>query len=220
MSDIGCFLFDFDGTIVDSETFHFESSREMLLKSTGKEMSHAYYMEKLAGVPMSLSSPNVIKDFGLEVTVEELVHSFDSHTRERYKTNEVGYMPGADNMIAYVQSLDTKTAIVTGSGRRDVALTVDRLGLTNTFETMITHDDVVNVKPHPEPYERAVKALGVQKEECVVFEDSQTGTASAKAAGLTVFAIQKDPIMANKLQEADKLFQDFNQVLEWFRHNS
>lgn len=58
--------------------------------------------------------------------------------------------------------------------------------IDNTFDLIVLKDDVQNIKPHPEIYEKTTDKLGLEKEEILVFEDSLHGVQSAKAAGLTV----------------------------------
>jgi beta-phosphoglucomutase-like phosphatase (HAD superfamily) len=64
-----------------------------------------------------------------------------------------------------------------------MALTVaDQIDF-QAFDVVVAGDDVTNGKPHPEPYLRAAELLGVAPEDCLAFEDSPTGLASAEAAG-------------------------------------
>ena len=58
-----------------------------------------------------------------------------------------------------------------------------------TFQVTVAGDEVTQGKPHPEPYERACQALGVDARQCVVFEDSETGARSGNAAGALVIAV-------------------------------
>jgi beta-phosphoglucomutase-like phosphatase (HAD superfamily) len=65
------------------------------------------------------------------------------------------------------------------------------------FAALVTGDQVTNGKPHPEPYERACHALGVDARYCVVLEDSETGARAGNAAGAVVVAIpNKVPVSA------------------------
>ena len=70
---------------------------------------------------------------------------------------------------------------------------VDRIltyyGWTNLFELVMTGDDVTNHKPHPECYLKILARLGTTCEDAVAFEDSETGVAAAKAAGINVIKV-------------------------------
>ena len=66
---------------------------------------------------------------------------------------------------------------------------LDSAGIAGAFETIIAKEDVTSPKPHPEPYLRALKRLRISPKSAVAFEDSPIGLASARAAGLKVFAV-------------------------------
>ena len=83
-------------------------------------------------------------------------------------------------------------AIVTGAARAEVEPVLAAAGLLDSFTGIVSSDDVVDGKPHPEGYLRALELVGVdpaQAGEVVGFEDTEAGVASAKAAGLRAFAV-------------------------------
>ena len=61
----------------------------------------------------------------------------------------------------------------------------DTVGITGLFDVIVTADDVVHSKPAPDLYLRAMEVLGVRPEDCIVYEDSEIGIASARAAGIS-----------------------------------
>ena len=66
-----------------------------------------------------------------------------------------------------------------------------------TFRVVVTGDQVVRGKPHPEPYLTAAAALGVPPQECLAIEDSNTGAKSAEAAGCLVLVVENHvPVLA------------------------
>jgi len=75
-------------------------------------------------------------------------------------------------------------AVVTGGFREVVVPSLDVVGVTDLFEHVVTADDVVDSKPAPDLYLRALELLGVSPDEVVVYEDSEIGMESARAAGI------------------------------------
>jgi HAD superfamily hydrolase (TIGR01509 family) len=74
---------------------------------------------------------------------------------------------------------------VASGGRREIVLkTLDALGITQLFSTVVTSEDYQRGKPFPDPFLVAAKRLGVEPEKCLVFEDTRTGTEAAEAAGM------------------------------------
>jgi HAD superfamily hydrolase (TIGR01509 family) len=81
-----------------------------------------------------------------------------------------------------------KTALVTMSMRRMALAVVESIPF-HAFDVVVAGDDVVNGKPHPEPYLKAADLLGVEARNCIAFEDSITGLTSAVAAGTNAVGV-------------------------------
>jgi beta-phosphoglucomutase-like phosphatase (HAD superfamily) len=82
------------------------------------------------------------------------------------------------------------------------------------FDAVVSQDDVANGKPHPEPYLRVAEELGVAPAELLVFEDTDVGVASAKAAGAYVVGLTRT-IGAARMAHADELAERIDvQLLE------
>ena len=84
-----------------------------------------------------------------------------------------------------------KTALVTSSSEFTVHSLLNHFQLTDLFDLIITADHVHQHKPHPLPYQQAAKQLGVQAEECLIFEDSTAGIEAAKAFNAQVLVVNK-----------------------------
>lgn len=104
---------------------------------------------------------------------------------ERYEievSHETQSLPGA---VALTQSLPAaQWAVVTSATPELAHVRLAAAGLQPT--TVVTADDVVNGKPHPEPYLAGAAAIGIEPGRCVVFEDAPAGVAAARAAGIGV----------------------------------
>ena len=91
-----------------------------------------------------------------------------------------------------------KLAVVSSSGRTEVDPPLQRAGLSGCFQHVITCEDVENVKPHPEPYLLAARCLSARRP--LVIEDSDSGAASAEAAGFDVLRVSGPKSMAAELR--------------------
>ena len=97
-------------------------------------------------------------------------------------------------------------AIVSGAAREEIVPVVAAAGLGELFATVVADDDVDRGKPDPESYLLALAALGAAGGETLVFEDTEAGIASARAAGTRVVALlgtQK----RERLTEADEVVE-------------
>ena len=214
MEKVKALLFDFDGTLVNTERFHFEMLNELLEPYQGS-VTWEEYTKVLMGVPFSKNSPLLIERFKLPMTSGALVERFAGHIEKAAQTHPITPMPGV--VEALMQLKGIRKAIVTGSGRESVTRSMRSLGWSDQFEFWVTFDDVEKSKPHPESYLKAIEKLGVQKEEVVVFEDTENGTKSAKAAGLTCLAIQQIAGYHDRLTEADEIFPSINEAMDFLR---
>ena len=101
---------------------------------------------------------------------------------------ELVWRPGARELLHDVRAAGVPTALVTSTSRRAVEVALDTLGRHN-FDAVVCGDEVAFTKPHPDPYLRAAKLLGVEPSGCVAIEDSPAGVASALAAGARVIGV-------------------------------
>jgi HAD superfamily hydrolase (TIGR01509 family) len=100
----------------------------------------------------------------------------------------VELLPGAKELLVELAAAGVPTALVSASPRSIVDACLGGIG-ADFFRHTVSGDDVVRFKPHPEPYLLAARLLGVDPEQCVVIEDSPTGTASGAAAGCRVLSV-------------------------------
>jgi sugar-phosphatase len=96
--------------------------------------------------------------------------------------------------------------IVSGAARAEIEPVIDAAGIAPLFSTIVTSDDVVEGKPDPEGYLRALEALELRGDEVVVIEDTEAGVASAKAAGTRCLAL-KGTLAPSRLAAADELIE-------------
>lgn len=96
--------------------------------------------------------------------------------------------------------------IVSGAARAEIEPVLEAAGLATLFGPIVTSDDVTEGKPHPEGYVRALEQLAVPAEDVLVFEDTEAGVASAKAAGMHCVAVA-GTLAPERLAAADELVE-------------
>ena len=96
--------------------------------------------------------------------------------------------------------------VVSGAARDEIEPVLAAAGLAQLFRTIVSSDDVVEGKPDPEGYLRAVEVLGVPAEDVLVLEDTEAGIASTKAAGTRVVAVA-GTLAPERLAAADELVE-------------
>ncbi|SFR77674.1 haloacid dehalogenase superfamily, subfamily IA, variant 3 with third motif having DD or ED [Agromyces sp. CF514] len=172
-------LWDMDGTIVDTEPY-WMAAEEELVGSFGGTWTHDDAVQ-LVGSGL-WESARIFQEHGVDLDADAIVAWLTERVREQLNEFGLPWRPGARELLEALRDASVPTALVTMSVR-SMADDVIRAIPFHAFDAIVTGDSVTNAKPHPEPYLAAAAELGVDIAECVAFEDSPTGVASAAAAG-------------------------------------
>lgn len=179
-------LWDMDGTLCDTEPYWIETEFE-IAERFGAEWSRADSLE-LVGNDLLESGRYIKRRMGLDLSPEEIVELLLDGVVARIE-KEIPWRPGARELLTALHQAGVRCALVTMSWQRFVAPVLRQLP-PESFQVVVTGDQVEFGKPHPEPYETAAAALGVDPADCVAIEDSNTGARSAEAAGCTVLVVE------------------------------
>jgi HAD superfamily hydrolase (TIGR01509 family) len=99
----------------------------------------------------------------------------------------------AMGLLASLRARGVPVALASSSPRARMAVTLDTLGLADLGVWAIAGDEVREPKPAPDAFLAAARLLGVHPQDCVAVEDSSPGVAAARAAGMTVVAVRREP---------------------------
>src|SRR5690606_16794319 len=178
-----------DGTLIDSEWFYYKAWRAAL-KPYGFELGSDLWLNELAGTTDGQAFEVLRSSYAFEADREKLFEEARRQIARQHEDESVPLMPGATHLIHFLYEREVIMAVVTSSKREVAIYHLERNGIRHFFSVLVTRTDVQRPKPDPEPYLRCVKELGLPNDHCVVLEDSFTGSAAAKSAGLTCFGVQ------------------------------
>ncbi len=180
-------LWDFDGTLADTEPLWVAAEFD-LVNSLGATWSQAH-AEQLVGNSLLDSGAYILNVIGRhDLSPAWVVDQMLARVLAGFRNGDVSWRPGARELLASLREAGIPCALVSASYRVLLDAVLDRLP-ASSFQASVAGDEVVWGKPHPEPYEKACRALDVDARHCVVFEDSATGARSANAAGALVVAV-------------------------------
>ncbi|MBB5341627.1 HAD family hydrolase [Tunturiibacter gelidoferens] len=173
------YLFDCDGTIVNSMPLHYVAWKRVLAEWNCEFGEQTFYA--WGGMPVAEIIATLNVRDGLAMPVEEVA-----------KRKEALYFEILPELKAVPEVLEhiefshghIPFAVVSGSTRDSVTASLEVLGLLDKFETLVCAGDYEQSKPDPEPFLLAAKRLGVKPEDCLVFEDTEMGIQAATAAGM------------------------------------
>ena len=207
-------LFDHDGTLVDSEGIHCQIWQTVLSRYNIVLPSHEYE-KKFVGLQSIDIARQLARNDDCPVTADVLF------TQKKQLVNEYladNAFPLIKDVLAVMQSLKQAgitMAIVTGASRASVRSSVKAYGLAQYVDVVVSSDDVINNKPAPDPYLLAVKQLGLQVNDCVAVEDSETGLASAHSAGVPCLTVESALTPQHNLEKSSKHCKNLTEVQHW-----
>lgn len=186
---VRAYAFDLDETLVDAEPWHEEATRAMLA-AAGEDLEHV--AREVWSDITGKRTRDIVEAFRVAANLPHgLDHLLDVRTRAFRLACERApppMMPGARELLAACRARGP-AALVTSGHVGDALATIETLGIHDWFSAIVTGEDVVHPKPHPEPYLLAARHLGVPPADVLAFEDSPRGVLAAKAAGLRVVAV-------------------------------
>lgn len=175
------FIFDFDGVLVDTMSLHFEAYRGAL-EHVGVPLDRAQFYH-LAGMTGREHIRYFAEKAGVAVDVDE-VYEY----KNKLQSGLLGKAQSIETNVELLRILrasGVKVAIASGSSRRSVQPAMEILGIE--ADAVITADDVIRGKPHPDLFLLSAEKLEISPRFCVVVEDSPVGVEAARAAGMKVF---------------------------------
>lgn len=181
-------LWDFDGTLADSETLWMNAEYELIPQLGGEwNDEHAH---NLVGNSLLVSAQYIIDVIGRDdLQPAWIVEQLTDRVIHQIESGDVPWRPGALDLLAELEERGIPCALVSASYRRMLDAVVHRLPRGH-FDTVVAGDEVTHGKPHPEPYLAAARTLGVDPTRCVAIEDSLPGTESGNASGALTLAIR------------------------------
>lgn len=177
------FIFDLDGVITDTAELHFQAWKK-LSNDMGWQFDREVN-EQLRGVSR-MDSINIIKDYNNAKVAEEKLAELANLKNDIYvasldQMTPNDYLPGAQELLNLLRVEGFKVAL--GSASKNSTKVLKQLDANKYFDVIGDGNSVSKSKPAPDIFLFGAKQLGLEPEECIVYEDAEAGIDAAKAGG-------------------------------------
>lgn len=179
-------LWDMDGTLCDTEPYWMETEYAVAERLGGEWTSDD--VTAMVGRDLLTSGAYMRERWHVDLTPRQIVDLLHEGVVRRVAENDIPWRPGALELLEALNDAGVPCALVTMSWEVFALPIVAKLP-RGRFDAVVTGDRVLRGKPFPDPYLAGAAALGVDPADCLAIEDSNTGSASAEAAGCTVLTI-------------------------------
>jgi beta-phosphoglucomutase family hydrolase len=202
-------VFDMDGVIVDNGRFHYLAWEEFC-KKYRILFSDNIFRKTIFGRTNAEAIPFL---FQRDLEKNE-IQKLGAEKEEIYRRIYAPALKPVNGLPAFLEELkkhNIPTAVATSASPENVMFVLDGLRIKHYFNCIVDDSMVKNGKPNPEIYLKAAELLTTRPADCVVFEDSLSGTKAAFDAGAKVIALTTS-LKAGEHRYAQHIFPDFSEI--------
>ena len=184
LGDYNAFIFDLDGTLINSEKYHADGFQHAVEALSGYRLTASERREFFES-HTHLFTPVLAARHGVELDTEELLRLKRQHVDRHYRTE---VLPGAQAFMDAWRK-QVRMALASNSPRLFVKRALVEADWIDLFESVVTADDVPCRKPAPDMVLATLNNLDLKPEDVMIFEDSPAGVRAAQSAGCDVLMI-------------------------------
>jgi HAD superfamily hydrolase (TIGR01509 family) len=188
-----CFLFDLDGTLIDSSSCHELAFIETIERNCPALINNFSY-DRFKGQ----RTDDVFRELGAdEEDLSKLTQDKQSRYRQKVQSGLVELMPSAQILLAFLERKKKRIFLVTSASKQSTEAVIKLHRIEQFFEHVITGDDVRLAKPAADAYLTCIAKAKIPLETAVAIEDAPSGIESAKSAGLDVVAVNNPKLLGS-----------------------
>jgi HAD superfamily hydrolase (TIGR01509 family) len=201
-------IFDLDGVLWDGEPLYHEAFN-VVLAPRGLSVSADEY-DNIIGFSVEAAWEWVCRHFRLPEPPGHFLEAYDAAVL-RLLANGVEPLPRVPDVLGALKRRGVPVGLASASLRQWVDATLRGLGLEGAFLATVSASEVERAKPAPDLYLEAARRLGVPPDRCLAVEDTKTGIAAAKAAGMFAVQVRAASTALPPIPDADLVIDDYSQ---------
>ncbi len=196
-------LFDLDGVVVDTESQYTVFWGSMARK----------YRPDVPGLEYKIKGQTLTQIFDGWFPAKSVQAAIVDELNDFERNMQFPYINGIEAFLCELRHEGVKTAVVTSSNREKMqSVYLAHPQFTQLFDAILTSEDFVHSKPHPDCYLRAAAHFGVSPADCVGFEDSFNGLKSVRSAGMLTIALSTTNTVEDITPLSDYVIADYKSI--------
>src|SRR5260370_1465689 len=187
---LGAVLWDMDGTLVDSEEYHWVSWRDTMADEH-IALTRDRFMESFGQRNDAILARWLGPDASTE-RVQRIGDTKEELYRKLLREGGLAPLPGAAEWVKHLHREGWAQAIASSAPRANVAAVLEVIELGGCFQAIVSAEDVTKGKPDPQVFLTAASRLGIPPSRCIVVEDAPAGVEAARQAGMRSIGVRRN----------------------------
>jgi HAD superfamily hydrolase (TIGR01509 family) len=202
-------IFDMDGVLIDSQPLHYELDMRVL-----RACGYPAQLETVVpytGMGNPDRWPKYKKDLQLAESPERLIEMAEETMRDLFTHADLQPIDGIHELLAEIKNAGIRCGVASSSSHELISLVLEKIGVKNFFDFIVSGEDVTKGKPEPDIYLKAAEKAGALPQKCIAIEDAPAGILAAKNAGLTCIAYRNPSTIGQEFSNADYVINQFSE---------
>ena len=195
-------IFDLDGVLVDACEWHRVALNEALKEACDYEITTEEHYSTFNGIPTRVKLQKLTELGRIEEETHDRIYALKQSKTVEIIERDAKVRSEKQEMVRTLKDSGTTVACYTNSIRQTAELMLEKTGILDMFEYVLTNQDVSKSKPDPEGYVFLMSHFGFKPEDTYIIEDSPKGLAAANASGANVIQVKNpDEVDINLFKE-------------------
>ena len=202
MKNIQLVIFDMDGVLVDACELHRVALNEAIVEICNYQISVEEHYKEYNGLPTKVKLKKLNEKGLIQNSQIEAIENLKQQKTVSSILKTLSIRQEKIDLMQSLKDVNIKIGCFTNSIRTSTELMLEKTGILKYFDVIITNQDVTKSKPDPEGYLLCMQKLQIDKNNCLIVEDSENGIKAAKASGAHFIKVENpDEVNKNLFKE-------------------